>query len=78
MNLLSKKSMIKTGIAAAAITVAAFNFSQANSVKAPSVIKISEAKAQTLYCVSAVYTCMGYTGSGYDAIWHEVTNAENQ
>jgi hypothetical protein len=75
MNLLSKKSMIKTGIAAAAVTVAALNFSQAKSVKASSAVEISEAKAQTLYCIDAPgHICWFYTNDG---IFHELSNAEN-
>jgi hypothetical protein len=75
MNLLSKKSIIKTGIAAAAVTVAALNFSQAESVKTLSAVKVSEANAQGDVCISAPgKICIGYSNDG---IYHEVADAEN-
>jgi hypothetical protein len=74
MNLFKKKStLLKSGLAVAAIAVAAVNFSQANG-DVKKIVNVSDANA--LNCLSAQSTfCFGYTSDG---LWHFVSNAENQ
>jgi uncharacterized membrane protein len=73
MNLFLKTStLLKTGLAVAAVAVAAVNFSQTNA-NTERVLTVSDANA--LDCLSAANKlCTGYTSDG---LYHEATNSEN-
>ena len=66
-------SLLKTGVAVAAVAVAAVNFSQANNT-VKKVVTVSDANALTCPSTPNLH-CTGYTSDG---LWHDVSNAENQ
>ena len=75
MKFFEKKSnLLKTGIAAVVLTIAVANYANLNgNVKVPSLITVSDAKAD-VNCYSASSSC--YIGTTGDGVPHYVTNAE--